>query len=138
MPRFNRHNKIKQGFTVVELIVAVVLFALVVTTFISLVSSVQYNQRITQYFDLAKNAATSQMEKVRSNPSLLVEGETNFTADLPVGLPTGSTGKVLISPAADVAEMKKVTVEVTFMYPVGSSIKKVKISSLVGESGIVN
>lgn len=130
-------STLTRGFTIVELIVAMTLFTLVVMTFVSLVSSIQYNQRITQYMDIAKNAAISQMEKMRSEPSNLVNGQTGFTGALPTELPSGATGVATVSPSTEVIGMKNITVEVKFTYPSGGLERNVAISSTIGPTGII-
>lgn len=127
-----------RGFTIVELIVAMTLFTLVVMTFVSLVTSIQYNQRITQYMDTAKNAAVSHMEKMRSEPSTLVDGQIDFTDALPTDLPSGTTGVATVSLSTVATGMKDITVEVKFTYPSGGLERNVAIRSTIGPMGITN
>lgn len=138
MSELNSQKIFTHGFTITELIVAMTLFTLIVMTFVSLVTSIQYNQRVTQYLDIAKNAAVAQMEKVRSEPDKLTDGQIGFSGSLPDGLPSNATGMVTVSPSSQVAGMKNIDVNVTFVYPDGGMSRSVEISSTIGATGMAN
>lgn len=132
-----RRKKTSQGFSVVELIVSLVLFSLMVTALVMIITSVQTSQRIINYLDTAKNAAVSYTEQLRNSSDGLTDGQINFTSSLPTSMPSGSQAIATIAPAAHDSEMKNVNVKITFTYPAGGLERKVEINSVVGKNGIM-
>lgn len=123
------------GFTVVEIVVVIVIFSMAIVTLGTFIGTVQSAQRNGQYLDIATNAAKDQIEQLRnSNYSLLIPGQTiNITSSLPSTLPANKTGTALISDPA-LPNLKRI--DVTINYTIGTNPRVVKLSALIGESGL--
>ena len=127
---------VQQGFTIVEIVVVMFMFAMSVIMLSSLFSYMQYAQRDVQYLDIGTRAARAQVEYLRNGKyATLTPGTAvNFTSRLPSTLPNGSTGIVVVSIPDGMAGMKKVDVKVE--WPVGSTTKSTTLSALIGASGL--
>ncbi len=123
------------GFTVAEIIVVVAVFTTMMISLASFSSILQGVQRNGRYLDIATNAAKDEIETLRnSNYALLTPGQTiDITSSLPNTLPAGSTGSAAISDPA-LANLKRV--DVTISYPSGTYPHTVKLSALIGASGL--
>ncbi len=124
----------QQGFTIVELLVAIMIIGVVTASISSLFISINTLQRKTSRIDSATRAAQREVETLRNdNYSELVAGQNiDFTNQLPTNLPADRNGTVAVSePSAD---LKRVDVTVT--YTDGGKQEKVVLSSLIGVIGI--
>lgn len=128
------HNE--RGFTVVEIIVVVFMFAGSIITLTSLFSYVQYSQRQVQYLDIATRAARSEVEYLRNGQysTLTVGTPLSFTSRLPSALPAGSTGTVTTTIPSGAHDVKKIDVKVTWR--TGSIDTSTTLSALIGASGL--
>lgn len=119
----------------VEIVVVIVMFSMAIFTMGTFIGTLQATQRNGQYLDIATNAAKDQVEQLRnSNYSLLIPGQViDFTSSLPNTLPAGKTGTAVISDPS-LANLKRV--DITINYTVGSDPRTVKLSALLGESGL--
>lgn len=128
-------NRLKQnGFTLVELIVAVAVVGLMVVGVTTLFITIQTTQRKTQLLETATRAGEKKIEELRNiNYNNLTAGSTiTFTNELPSELPSPKTGTVAVSePTPSVKR-----VDVTITYDEGSNTKTVKQSSLIGVIGV--
>jgi type II secretory pathway pseudopilin PulG len=131
----NVSNQHETGFTMVEIVVVIVMFSMGIFTMGLFIGTVQGTQRNGQYLDIATNAAKDEVEQLRnSNYALLVAGQTiDFTSSLPNTLPAGKTGTAIISDPS-LSNLKRV--DITINYTVGSDARTVKLSALLGESGL--
>lgn len=120
------------GFTIVEIIVSMTLFALAVTFIMTTVQYVQYSSRDARYVDLAHHAAKSQIEVLRRGDfDALVTGSTiNFSSSpLLEGMPSGTTASVVVSVPSEAPQSKRLDVSVT--YPLGSTTKTIRLAALI-------
>lgn len=126
---------LQAGFTIIEIVVVIAVFSITILSMGSMFSSLQGAQRDVQYLDIATNAAKNEIEQLRnSNFSLLTAGQTiDITSSLPSGLPPNTTGSVAIS---DPSLLNLKRADVTIMYSVGTYPHTVKVSSLIGASGL--
>ena len=127
-------NKDKTGFTIVELIVAIMVLGIVIASLSSLFLGIQRTQTQASYKESATRAAQRQIESLRNNNynSLAVGTDIPFTEELSPKLPSGSTGNVVVTEPS--AGLKRVDVTVT--YPDKDKQHKVVLSSLIGVIGI--
>ena len=124
----------EQGFTLVELITAIVVLGIVGTSITGLYLSIQQMQIATNYLESATRAAQREVESLRnSNYSNLTPGtDINFTAILPDDLPADRTGTVEVSEPAP--GVRRVDVRISYTHE--DSLRTVELSSLIGVIGI--
>lgn len=127
--------KQRDGFTLVELLVTIIVIGLVFAGLSNIFISIQRAQVQTSYLESATRAAQRQVESLRnSNYNSLVVGENiDFSDVLPDTLPSNSTGNVIVSEPSP--GLKRV--EVTVSYSYGGDSRDVTLSSLIGVIGIV-
>ena len=123
----NKKARTKNGFTIVEVIVVIVVFGIGIITLGSLVSSIQYAQRSAQYLEISTQAARAQVELIRNSQFTTITDGATFTP--PAGLPGGSTGRVKVTTPSAAPSSKQI--DVTVSYPLGSLTKDVTISAYV-------
>ena len=124
----------QHGFTIVELLVAIMIIGVVTASISSLFISINTLQRKTSHIDSATRAAQREVETLRNdNYGALIAGQSiNFTDQLPTSLPADRKGSATVSePSPD---LKRVDVTVT--YTDGGKQEKVVLSSLIGVIGI--
>jgi len=124
----------QKGFTLVELIVAIVIIGFMVTGITSLYIAVEKTQSKTRMLETATRAGEKKIEELRnSHYSALQNGSTiNFTNELPNTLPSPRSGTVAVS--EPIAGIKRVDLNIT--YKDGNSDRKVELSSMIGVLGI--
>lgn len=123
----------QSGFTLVELIVAIVVIGLLVTGVTSLYITIEGTQRKTRLLESATRAGEKKLEELRNNHyNSLPDGETSFTSELPSDLPDPKTGTILVSEPTP--GVKRVDLNIT--YKDGSANKEVELSSLIGVLGL--
>lgn len=124
-----RHN----GFTLVEMLVATVIFGIAVVMLTTIFSLIQTAQRNASYFTIATHVARSELDRVRSSgyASLSYGNTYPFTSSLPTTLPPASTANVVVaaSAPANAPDSKKVDIIVT--YPLGGTTKTITITGYV-------
>jgi prepilin-type N-terminal cleavage/methylation domain-containing protein len=127
-------RRVEEGFTLVELVAAVVVIGIIGTSITALFLNIQQIQISTNYLESATRAAQLQVESLRnSNYNNLTPGSTiNFTDELPDDLPQDSTGTVAVSePSPGIRR-----VDVTVAYTFDDKPRTVEMSSLIGVIGI--
>ena len=127
MNRFSRQHS--EGFTMVEVIVVTVVFAIGLTMITTLFSSLQRAQRDASYLVIATQAARAEIERIRVAEFTMVANGDSFTSQLPNTLPQGSTGTISVSVPANAPGSKQINATVN--YPVGSLVKTVTVSSYI-------
>lgn len=129
MPEANKD----QGFTVVEVIVAIVAFGFVAAGMAQMLLGTIALQRNSNYLQTATTAAQSEVESLRNNNyNQLSNGSINFSAQLPSSLPSPKTGTAVIS--EPIPGIKRV--DVTITYNNNGTNQSVELSSLIGVIGI--
>lgn len=125
----------KDGFTLVELLVTMLVIGVVFIGLSNIFISIQRAQVQTSYLESATRAAQRQIESLRnSSYSNLVAGQTiDFSSQLPSNLPVGSTGTVAVTEPS--TGIKRVDVTVSYEY--AGDTRNVSLSSLIGVIGIV-
>jgi prepilin-type N-terminal cleavage/methylation domain-containing protein len=124
----------QSGFTLVELMVAVVILGIAITGISELYYSMQRVQAENQNLDIATRAARTEIEVMRNNSyNALTPGDTiDFTSSLPSSLPSDRHGSVTISQPVD--GLRRVDVTVT--YTNFNKPQTVELSSEIGVIGI--
>lgn len=128
------HLQSQKGYSVIEVLMAIVIAGILFSAVIALYSSVLIVQDRTQKLEIATRAAHQQIESLRNlQYNALEEGEDiDFSDDLPRELSIESTGIVEVSDA----EQGLKRVDVTVTYPFRDSSNSVTVSSLIGVIGI--
>ncbi len=122
------------GFSLTELLVAIVVIGVVFTSISIMFIDIQRTQRQTGYLESATRAAQREVEVLRNdNYNQLTPGvDINFTSDLPDNLVAPRSGIVVVSePTSGLRR-----VDVTVSYYDDSKQRTVKLSSLIGVLGI--
>lgn len=123
------------GFTVVEVVVAFVLFSIVAIMLVSITEFVQYSQRQSLYTNIANQAAQSKIAEYQNmGYSAHSDGDSEEFAgdDSLKGLPAGSTAVIEVSESSLSDSSKELKVTIT--YPAASSDKIIKMKAYVSES----
>ncbi len=122
------------GFTLVELLIAIMAFGFVASGLSVMFGSIQNIQQRAVYLESANQAARSEVESLRNNNyAQLTDGQTiTFTNSLPSNLPKPRSGTAVISEPTP--GIKRVNVTVT--YSDKGTPKKVTLSSFIGVIGI--
>ncbi len=130
---FNSSIGRNDGFTLVEMLVATVVFGIAVVMLTTIFSLVQTAQRNALYFTIATHAARSELDKARSSgyASLSYGGTYPFTSTLPASLPPNSTGNLVVAASAPTNAPDSKKVDVTVTYPLGGTTKTVTITGYV-------
>lgn len=122
--------KKQQGFTIIEVVVVIAVFAISMSTLVMLMSSIQVAQRNAYYMSIATHAARAEVERLRSSGySSIQAGNTYPFSQVPGALPPGSTGSIVVSTPANAPTSKQVDATVT--YSIGTLSKQVTISAYV-------
>ena len=124
----------RDGFTIVELIVTIVILGIAVTGIADLYYTMEIAEVQSQHLDLATRAARSEIEDLRNNGynALVSQGTINFTSTLPTSLPRNRQGTVVVSqPVSGLVQ-----VDVTVTYTDYNQPKTVKLTSDIGVIGI--
>jgi prepilin-type N-terminal cleavage/methylation domain-containing protein len=134
MLMLNMTRSDESGFTLVELIMATVIFGLFIIGIVNLYITIEVTQRKSYHLEMATRAGEKQIESLRNAQyGNLTPGTTlNFNSSLPTELPEPRTGTVAISEP----EIGLRRVDVTITYQDGSATKTIKQSSLIGIIGI--
>ena len=129
-----RTSKHEQGFTIVELIVATALFAIVIGLAATGFSSIQQVQRSERYYDTASTAGQRILEEVRNGQyNAYSVGTHNVTSKLPSGLP-GAAATLQVSQGSILSEHKMLTVDVKF--DVGTYQRHVYVTGVITPEGV--
>lgn len=127
-------HKNENGFTLVELIVAIVIISLMAIGVTSLYIAIEKTQRKTRLLETATRAGEKKIEELRNNHYNALENDTviDFTGELPSSLPEPRSGSVAVSePTPGIKR-----VDVTVSYRDGNANRDVELSSLIGVLGI--
>ena len=101
------------GFTLVELLVAIVVAGIVVMSLNQVVTTYLHVSQRGRYLNLANSYAEAKMEALRNaGYSSLANGTSNITSELPAQLPPGKSASMVV--ANGPAGLKKVDLSVTY------------------------
>lgn len=127
-------RKNQDGFTLVELIVAIVIIGMLVVGVTSLYITIEATQRKTRLLETATRAGEKKIEELRNNHYNTLENDTviDFTDELPDTLPEPRSGTVAVSEPT--SGVKRVDLNIT--YKDGNINKEVELSSLIGVLGL--
>lgn len=131
----NSSNGNKQsGFTLVELIVAIVVVGLLVTGVTSLYITTETTQRKTRLLETATRAGEKKIEELRNNHYNTLENDStiDFTDELPSTLPGPRSGTVAVTEPTP--GVKRVDLNIT--YKDGQIAKEVELTSMIGVLGL--
>lgn len=127
-------NKNTNGFTLVELIVAIAIIGVMASGITGLYIAIDNTQRKTRLLETATRAGEKKIEELRNNHynSLPNDDTITFTDELPDTLPAPRSGTITVS--EPVAGIKRVDLNIT--YTDGRASRNVELSSLIGVLGI--
>lgn len=134
MATASKNQNTQVGFTLVELMIAIIVLAIAVTGIGSLYYRMQIAEVQSQHLDLATRAASTEIEVLRNNSynSLTPGTNIDFTSSLPAALPHDKTGTVAVSQPTDGLRR----VDVTVSYTDFGKPETVELSSDIGVIGI--
>ncbi|HEY4160519.1 MAG TPA: type II secretion system protein [Candidatus Saccharimonadales bacterium] len=126
--------KEQSGFTIPELMVAIVFMGFAFIAISSLYLDVQHIQEQTADVQIASHAAQTEIESLRnSNYNSLTTGQNiDFSSSLPTNLPGPRSGTVAVT--SPMAGLKRV--DVTVQYTDHGSQRQIELTSLIGVIGI--
>lgn len=117
----------------VEILIAVSIGIIVITSIVGLYTAIGASQRNIWYQDVATRAARSEIENARAKGiSLLVLGDTDIKSRLPAELPSDATGTLNVG---SVFAGQSYLVTVTIAWQGGA--KKVVLTGVVGRQGLI-
>ena len=133
MPR-RRHLLNGDGFTLVELLLAIIVLGIATMGIAGLYNIMKVTQVHAMHLDTATRAARTEIEVLRNNSyNSLDPGSTiNFTSSLPGSLPRDRNGTVAVS--EPLSGLRKV--DVTITYTDFGKPQTVKLTSEIGIIGI--
>lgn len=124
--------KQRDGFTVVELLVTIVVSGIIISAVFALFMTIQSTQRSAVLMSSATRAGETKIESLRNlTYTSLPLGETDFTSELPDNLRDRQGTVVVTDKEAGIRR-----VDVTITYKDGSKERRVELSSLIGRLGI--
>lgn len=127
-------RKNESGFTLVELIVAIVVIGLLVVGVTSLYITIETTQRKTRLLETATRAGEKKIEELRNNHYNTLENDStiDFTSELPSTLPEPRSGTIEVSEPTP--GVKRVDLNITYKDGVGA--KQVELTSMIGILGL--
>jgi len=124
--------KHRDGFTVVELLVTIVVSGVIISAIFALFMTIQGTQRSAILMSSATRAGEAKIESLRNlTYTSLPLGETDFTSELPSNL-RGAKGTLIVTDKE--AGIRRV--DITITYKDSSKERRVELSSLIGRLGI--
>jgi prepilin-type N-terminal cleavage/methylation domain-containing protein len=132
----NKENqKSNAGFTMVEILVAVVAIGIMIISLANLAIYIGGIQRQTERLTLAKRTAEAKIESLRNNHYNTLTNSPppiDFTNELPADLPSPHSATVTVSEPQ--SGLKRLDVSIS--YKDGNNNRQVKFSALIGNIGI--
>lgn len=128
-------NKLQQGFTVVEVIVAVVISGIFIVVMSTALSSLSSLNARAEKLAVANGIAEAKIEELRSNSFLALpaDGTTvDFASELPDFLPDPTVAEYSITDLS--SSLKRI--ELTVQYKDFNSNREINFSTIIGELGV--
>ncbi|MCA9334666.1 hypothetical protein KC953_00810 [Candidatus Saccharibacteria bacterium] len=123
----------ESGFTIIELIIATVLFVVVVPAIAGMISSAGYVNKKSVDYTLINNLAEEKIESLRGTGyANLVNGTTDFADELPASLSPPNSASYVISDQD--THIKKIAVTISYTYQ--EETKTFHYTSFVSENGL--
>ena len=134
MKIFNVTRNNEAGVTIVEVIVALVLFGVMMTAMALMISAMQQSQRNEQYLDLANVAAKAIVEDARNGKyDTLGVGSTYSRTDMVSDRLPNKNATLEVTQAAAFNDRKQV--KVTVSYTVGADTRSVMMTAIISARG---
>ncbi len=126
-------KKNNNGFTIIELLVAIAVVGILVPTLVGFVSTLNRMNDRARDLSLVNSLAENKIESIRSAGfSSLSNGTTTFTGELPISLGNPKSGTYIVS--APNAGIKQV--DLTITYNDHGSTQTINYRTYVGELGV--
>ncbi|HSW85366.1 MAG TPA: prepilin-type N-terminal cleavage/methylation domain-containing protein [Candidatus Saccharimonadales bacterium] len=121
------------GFTLVELLVAIAVAAIVTASLTQVVTSYVHTAQRGRYLNLANSYAEAKSEKLRNiGYNGLAIGTSNLTSELPAQLPISRSASMTVSSSS--TGLKQVDISIT--YKDQSLTNTVSYTTYIGELGV--
>ena len=119
----------RAGFTLVEILCAVVLLSIGLLAVMTATQSSRQTQQRAQYLSIGRNVAQSKMEALRTISFDSLAAQAATTSDS--SLPAGNQVVVAVDPYPDSSEanLKRATVTVT--WPEGNGTRRIRYDTLI-------
>lgn len=127
-----QRNK-ENGFTIIEIIIAITLFAIIVPSIVGMITTAGYINKKSIDYTLVNNMAEEKIESLRSKGyAALADGTTDFSNELPGTLTPPNSASYTITPAS--TDVKKV--EVSISYTSQGEQKTFSYTSYISKNGL--
>lgn len=122
------------GFTIIEVVVVMVLFALLVPTIALSIDTLRRVNKNSQYLILVTNTAEAKTESLRAKPfDQIPLGNTDFSSELPSQLPTPRTATYTVAASPSSAQLK--VIDLTITYTISGTQTRYSYKTYVGSGG---
>ena len=122
----------QKGFTVVEMLITLALFAILIPTLTLGVSTLTQLNNRARDLTLISIIAENKIESLRSiGYNSIVVGTTTFTSELPAELASPKTATYVVAQGTGIK-----TIDVTISYSDYKKVKTVTYKSIVSETGV--
>lgn len=122
------------GFTIIEVVVVMVLFALLVPVIALSVDTLRRVNKNSQYLILVTNTAEAKTESLRAKPfDQIALGTTDFSSELPAQIPTPRTATYTVTTSPSSSQLKRI--ELTITYTISGAQTRYSYKTYVGSAG---
>ncbi len=131
---FASHSSSQSGFTIVELLMAMIVIGVMIASISDLYIGIEKSQRKTAVVEAATRAGLEKIERLRNNNyiSLVPGSVVDFTSELPDSIPNPRSASVTISePDSDLRKL-----EVVVTIPYGGTTRDIRLTSVIGGIGV--
>ena len=121
-----------QGFTIVEMLLGIALFAILIPTLIVALNTISLLNENSKDLAIANIYAENKIEEMRSlGYNSIVAGTTNITAQLPTSLGKNRSGTLTVT---DATSQKSITLSITIESR--GRTRTLNYKSIIGELGV--
>lgn len=126
-------KKQQTGFTIVEIVIAITLFAIIIPSIVGMISTAGFVNKTSIDHTLINNIVEEKIESLRSKGfASLSDGTTDFSNELPSTLSTPSSADITITPES--TDIKKVVVSIA--YTLQGQQKTFHYTTLISKNGL--